>query len=189
MYNPYVVIGWAWAAIGVVWLVSSVTSKRTVRRQSAASRLLQLSLPAFAALLISGKGPWKMLLSRQIIEPSPASANLGVALTLAGIGFALWARFVLGRNWSGTVTIKHDHELVRSGPYSIVRHPIYSGFLLALVGTAIVRGNVGTFVGVALAILALRLKSLTEESFMLEQFGSQYTAYKRDVKALVPFVW
>jgi protein-S-isoprenylcysteine O-methyltransferase len=78
---------------------------------------------------------------------------------------------------------------VRSGPYSIVRHPIYSGFLLALVGTAIVRGNVATFVGVALAILALRLKSLTEESFMLEQFGSQYTAYKRDVKALIPFVW
>jgi protein-S-isoprenylcysteine O-methyltransferase Ste14 len=189
MYDPYAIIGWAWGTVAIIWLVSSFTSKRTARRQSAASRLGQLALAVFAALLISGRGPWKEILSQQIISQNPASADLGLALTLAGILFALWARFVIGRNWSGTVTIKHDHELVRSGPYAIVRHPIYSGFLLALLGTVIAHGTAGAFLGLAMVILVLRLKSLTEESFMLEQFGSQYTAYMREVKALVPFVW
>jgi protein-S-isoprenylcysteine O-methyltransferase Ste14 len=173
----------------VIWLVAGTTSKRTVRRQSTVSRYVQLCLGIVAGLLIWGSGPWKVILSGQIVPRTPPTANLGLALTLAGLVFALWARFVLGKNWSATVTIKHDHELVRSGPYAIVRHPIYSGFLLALLGTSIARGNIGAFVGVAIAALALRLKSLNEESFMFEQFGSQYTAYKKDVKALVPFVW
>jgi protein-S-isoprenylcysteine O-methyltransferase len=107
---------------------------------------------------------------------------------VAGLGFSLWARFALGRNWSGTVTIKRDHELVRSGPYAIVRHPIYSGILLALLATAIARGHLGAFVGLAVAALTLRLKALSEESFMVEQFGAQYSAYQREVKALIPFV-
>ncbi len=88
------------------------------------------------------------------------------------------------------MTLKQDHELVRSGPYGVVRHPIYSGFLLALLGTIIAgHGNVGGFLGLALAAFALRLKSFTEESFMEDRFGTQYTVYKRDVKALIPFVW
>lgn len=189
MYDPYAVMGWAWAAVAVVWLVSAFTSKRTARRQSAGSRLVQLGLAVCAALLIAGKGPWRAALLRQVISQNPAVANLGLALTLGGILFALWARFALGRNWSGTVTIKHDHQLVRSGPYALVRHPIYSGFLLALLGTVIAHGTLGAFLGLALVVLVLRLKSLTEESFMLEQFGAQYTAYMHDVKALVPFVW
>jgi protein-S-isoprenylcysteine O-methyltransferase len=189
MYDPYPIIGWAWGIVAAVWFVSSFTSKRTARRQSAGSRLVQLGLAAFAALLISGKGPWKQVLSRQIIPHSFATANLGLALTLAGLTFALWARFMLGRNWSGTVTIKRDHELVRSGPYAFVRHPIYSGFLLALLGTVIAAGTLGASLGLAVVVLVLRMKSLTEESFMLEQFGSQYADYKRHVKALVPFVW
>ena len=189
MYNPYVVMDWAWGAVAVVWAVSSFTSKRTARRQSARSRLVQLGLAAFAAILIAGIGPWETTLSRQIVPKSSVIANLGLALTLAGIGFALWARFALGRNWSGTVTIKRDHELVRSGPYAIVRHPVYSGFLLALLGTFVARGSLGALLGLGVILLVLRLKSLTEESFMLEQFGSQYTAYQREVKALVPFLW
>jgi protein-S-isoprenylcysteine O-methyltransferase Ste14 len=115
--------------------------------------------------------------------------SVALALISAGLAFAVWARFVIGRNWSGTVTLKQDHELVRSGPYAIVRHPIYTGFLLALVGTAVARGTIGAFIGVAIAVLTLRLKSLTEESLMLHQFGPQYATYKRDVKALIPFVW
>ncbi|HEY7307157.1 MAG TPA: isoprenylcysteine carboxylmethyltransferase family protein [Bryobacteraceae bacterium] len=189
MPDPYRIIGWAWTTVAIVWLAASFTSKRTVRRQAPGSRLLQLLLGAFAALLILGKGPWKVALSRQIVSQSLPAADLGLILTLVGLAFALWARFVLGRNWSGTVTIKRDHELVRSGPYAIVRHPIYSGFLLALLGTAIARGNLGAFAGFAVAALTLRLKATSEESFMVEQFGPQYALYKRNVKALVPFVW
>jgi protein-S-isoprenylcysteine O-methyltransferase Ste14 len=189
MADPYRIIGWAWVAVVMIWLVAGTASKRMVRRQSTVSRYLQLCLGVVAGLLIWGRGPWQVMFSAQIVPQSPDTGNLGLALTLAGRAFALSARFVLGKNWSATVTIKHDHELVRSGPYAIVRHPIYSGFLLALLGTSIARGNIGAFVGVAITALALRLKSLNEESFMLEQFGSQYTAYKQDVKALIPFVW
>ena len=85
--------------------------------------------------------------------------------------------------------IKRDHELIRSGPYSIVRHPIYTGFLLAILGTVIYIGEMRGLVAFALAITGLKWKSLTEESLMQEQFGTQYADYKRHVKALVPFVW
>ena len=150
---------------------------------------MQLCLVLIGALLISGKGAVAILLGWQVIPKSPSAADVGVLLTLTGIGLALWARFALGKNWSGTVTLKQDHVLVQSGPYGIVRHPIYSGFLLALLGTACLHGTLSAFFGVAIIALAFRLKSLTEESFMTEQFGQQYTAYKRTVKALIPFVW
>ena len=85
--------------------------------------------------------------------------------------------------------IKRDHQLIRSGPYSFVRHPIYSGLLLAILGTATYIGEIRGLFALALAIIGLKWKSLTEESFMQEQFGSSYIEYKRHVKALIPFVW
>ncbi len=138
---------------------------------------------------MSGKGQGGLPLVWQVIPQSSVYTGIALVLTLAGLSLALWARFVLGKNWSGTVTLKQDHALVQSGPYRIVRHPIYSGFLLALLGTAGLRGTPGAFLGVAFIALSFRLKSLTEESFMTEQFGQQYTAYKGAVKALIPFLW
>lgn len=189
MLDPYKIIGWAWVAIAVLWLVTSFTSKRTIRKQSAGSRLVQLCLWVAVILLLWGQGLGNIARDWALIPRVPASADTGLVLTIAGLAVAIWARFALGRNWSANVTLKQDHELVRSGPYAAVRHPIYSGILLALLGTAIARGDVGALVALAIAALALHLKSRTEESFMADQFGSQYTEYKRDVKALIPFVW
>jgi protein-S-isoprenylcysteine O-methyltransferase Ste14 len=112
----------------------------------------------------------------------------GLVLTALGIGFTIWARLWIGGNWSGTITIKEEHELIQNGPYAIVRHPIYSGFLMALLGTAIVQGEVRALLGFPLAVLGWGLKLRMEESFMTQQFGSAYLDYKRRVKALVPFV-
>lgn len=188
MFDPYRIIGWAWITVLVIWVATALTSKRTVRRQSPGSRLMQVCLGLVAGLLMWGGQP-QSFLSWQLVPKSNDAAEVGMLLTLAGIALALWARFVLGRNWSGTVTVKQDHELVRSGPYRIVRHPIYSGFLLGLLGTAIARGQIGAFLAVAVAALTFHLKSLTEEAFMTEQFGSQYITYQRSVKRLIPFVW
>jgi protein-S-isoprenylcysteine O-methyltransferase len=111
-----------------------------------------------------------------------------MALTILGSAFAIWARSALGGNWSAAVTVKKNHSLVQRGPYQVVRHPIYSGCLLAMLGTAIVFGEVGCFVAVVLALVAWWLKSRVEEEFMTQQFGDDYRSYQRSVKRLVPFL-
>ncbi len=117
-----------------------------------------------------------------------AARWIGLALTAIGIGFAIAARLWIGSNWSGRVTIKEQHQLIQSGPYSLVRHPIYSGLLLALLGTALVHGELRGLAGFALAALGWVLKLRTEEAFLSQQFGDAYLDYKQRVKALVPFV-
>jgi protein-S-isoprenylcysteine O-methyltransferase Ste14 len=189
LVDPYQIISWAWIAIFIIWMAAAVTSKRTVRRAPIGFRLAQAAMGVAAGSLFFGWGQERTPLGYFLIRRSMDSAYVGLTMTLAGLAFTLWARFVLGRNWSGTVTVKENHELVRSGPYRLVRHPIYTGFLFALLGTAIVRGDLSAFLGFALATLTLKLKSLTEESFMTDQFGEQYATYKQGVKALIPYVW
>jgi protein-S-isoprenylcysteine O-methyltransferase len=95
----------------------------------------------------------------------------------------------LGGNWSASVTVKQDHRLVRRGPYTIVRHPIYTGLLLALLGTAVALGELRGLLGVVVAFAAWRAKSRMEEAFMRQEFGLEYATYQGEVKALVPFIY
>jgi protein-S-isoprenylcysteine O-methyltransferase Ste14 len=184
----HVYIDSAWIAAGIVWLAGAVRTKRTAQAQTSGSRLLHLSVGAAALVLLfnshAGIGP----LASRFVPDSAAIAYTGLALTVAGIGFAIWARAFLGRNWSAKVTIKQDHQLMLSGPYAVVRHPIYSGFLLALLGSALALGEVRGLLAVALAFVTWWFKSRLEENFMQQRFGGEYAAYKRRVKALIPFV-
>ena len=100
----------------------------------------------------------------------------------------MWARVHLGRNWSGIVTVKEGHELITGGPYAIVRHPIYTGLLLAFIGSALARGEWRGVLAVAVVLAALWRKLGLEERWMREQFGSAYQAYSQRVAALVPFL-
>jgi protein-S-isoprenylcysteine O-methyltransferase Ste14 len=129
------------------------------------------------------------VLAIQVVPDADWTRYLGLVLTVAGVLFAIWGRASLGRNWSGVVSIKQEHHLVQHGPYAIVRHPIYSGFLLAMLGTALADGQTGCLIAVALAFLAWWLKSRTEEEFLAAQFGDAYTNYQARVRALVPFVF
>ncbi len=95
----------------------------------------------------------------------------------------------MGRNWSGTVTVKQDHKLIRTGPYAVARHPIYAGLGLAILGTAIAIGEVRGLAATVAALIGMALKSRLEEEFMTEQFGAEYVQYKKDVKAMIPFIW
>jgi protein-S-isoprenylcysteine O-methyltransferase Ste14 len=177
-----------WLGVGAVWLFGAIVAKRTEQTQSLGSRLRQVSLEFIAFfLLFSSVGP-RWLPWRFVAPESSVAQRIGLALTALGIAFAVWARLWLGRNWSGRVTIKEQHELIQDGPYTIVRHPIYSGLLLAMLGTAIVRGEVCGLIALPFAILGWTFKLRTEESFMTQQFGAAYLDYKRRVKALVPFV-
>lgn len=182
-------VGYAWLAVGIIWLLAAFGTKRAVRQYAGRGRILQVALLLLAFLLVFYRRFPMGFLDKRFIPHSTAAYGIGGALTFAGLSLALWARFFLGRNWSGEITVKKDHQLIRTGPYAIVRHPIYSGFLFALLGSALVFGQVRCFAGLLLAAIGWRLKSLVEEQYMTEQFGVEYTGYKREVKALVPFIW
>jgi len=182
-------IDFAWLTFGVIWLIASFRTKSTAQVQSVGSRVVQSLLTVAAYfLLFSGAAPGGFLADR-LLPASVEWALIGTALVLVGLLFALWARFFLGANWSARVTVKHDHELIQSGPYRLVRHPIYSGLLLAILGAALAFGEARCLLAVVLAFIGLKLKSLTEEKFMLGQFGESYAQYRREVKGLIPFIW
>lgn len=186
--NPHAAVKWVWIAFGAFWLLAAFAQKRSVRRQSASSRLTQIAvvLVALAAFYIARD---KLgVLQRHFVPNAPATQYFGVLLLVLGLGFSVWARFMLGRNWSGMVTVKENHVLITRGPYAWVRHPIYTGMLLALFGTAVVGGTLIGLLFMAVATLVLWLKLRTEERFMLETFGEQYRAYRQRVKALIPYI-
>jgi protein-S-isoprenylcysteine O-methyltransferase Ste14 len=114
---------------------------------------------------------------------------IGSVLTIIGLAFALWARFHLGSNWDSLISLKLDHKLVRTGPYAIVRHPIYSGFMIALVGSFLNFGHFRSSIAAAMVILAWVYKAGLEETFMRDHFGVEYDQYCHDVKRLIPKVW
>ena len=178
----------AWIIIAVVWLVTAMRVKRTVRIEPYSSRIGHvLTFATAVGLLFSSSlriGP----LAWRAFPPSEIAAAVGLALTIGGISFALWARFYLKGNWSAMVALKEDHTLIRTGPYAIVRHPIYTGLLLAMLGTAIAVGELGCFLGVILAFAGWIAKARMEECFLLQQFGGTYSQYSHHVKALIPFV-
>jgi protein-S-isoprenylcysteine O-methyltransferase Ste14 len=183
-------ISYAWLALLVVWLVATVGTKQTVQRQRGPSRVLHVGIMFLGIALIFNlyhwfDGGW---LANRIIPREGVYVLGGAVITIAGMLFTVWARVVLGTNWSGTVTIKENHELIRRGPYQIVRHPIYTGLLLGLLGTAFVYGAARGLVGVLVCGLALWIKSQAEEQFMVQQFGEQYVQYRREVRALIPYV-
>jgi protein-S-isoprenylcysteine O-methyltransferase Ste14 len=189
----YRMVEWIWAAVGAVWLVAALQSKKTARREALSSRLLHTAVMAAAFVLVFPSlassirlpmGP----LARRFAPEGPAAGWAGVALAFAGCAFAIWARLLLGRNWSAGVTVKQNHELIRKGPYAMVRHPIYSGFLLGLLGAALAVGEWRGLAGLALAFVGWGMKLRQEEAFMAAQFGGAYAAYRRQVKALIPFL-
>ncbi|MGA8670162.1 MAG: isoprenylcysteine carboxylmethyltransferase family protein, partial [Terracidiphilus sp.] len=105
-----------------------------------------------------------------------------------GLLFAVWAREHLGRNWSRSVTIKQDHELITSGPYAVVRHPIYTGILTGFLGTAIALSQVRGFIAFVLIFLVFWIKLRMEEQWMRSQFGETYATYAHRTAALVPYL-
>jgi protein-S-isoprenylcysteine O-methyltransferase Ste14 len=178
-----------WGATTIIWLLGILASKRTVLRQSPGSRSLQSGLTLLAYFMVFSRYFRSGWLAERYLPPSDSVAAVGLLLTLLGLAFAVWARVQLGRNWSGAVTLKEDHQLIRRGPYAVVRHPIYTGLLLGILGMALIIGEVRGLLGFIILFVAFRLKCRTEEAFMRQQFGEQYSQYQHDVKALIPFIY
>jgi protein-S-isoprenylcysteine O-methyltransferase len=186
--NLHRIVYWLWLGSFAVWAVSAIATKQAIGSYTTWQSRVAVWMVALA---------WGLLLDRELsgalmwrfVPMSLAEIYGGLALTLAGLGLALWARFHLGRNWSALVELKLDHKLVRSGPYAIVRHPIYSGFMLAALGTAVAFGELHGLISFALIVVAWSYKSRLEEAFLAKQFGAEYDRYCKEVKGLIPFVW
>jgi protein-S-isoprenylcysteine O-methyltransferase Ste14 len=183
--------GWAievlWLSWGLYWWWSSRHVKRARRRESVASRAAHLLPLAIAALLLAWPAAPGWLGERWLAVDADRTWA-GTVLVAAGLGLSVWARVLLGGNWSASVTLKEDHQIVRAGPYRLVRHPIYTGLLLAFAGTALARGEWRGLVAFAVAAVALWRKLRIEERWLTEEFGARYADYRRQTRALIPFI-
>lgn len=170
------------------WMIAARNVKAAHRREGGIVRVLDAALFLLVAALLAAPGLLPEFLRARFIAPYPALGALGATLTVAGVAFAIWARLHLGREWSGTVTVKDAHALIRSGPYAMLRHPIYSGVLLALLGTALAFGEWRALAAFLLFLVAVLRRIVAEEAFMREAFPG-YDQYRRASWALIPFVF
>jgi protein-S-isoprenylcysteine O-methyltransferase Ste14 len=177
-------IPWVWIVWWVSWWIAALARSRTVAR--AKGRVAYRVVPVFGAFLIfaafsrrlSGLFTWRL--------PAGAAWTM-VGVALAGFAFTWWARIHLGRLWSADVTRKEGHRVVDTGPYRLVRHPIYTGLCLAAFATAIIEGSIMAVTGAAIFTWGFQIKARIEERFLATELGESYTEYARRTPMLVPF--
>jgi protein-S-isoprenylcysteine O-methyltransferase Ste14 len=176
-----------WLVFALYWLVSALKRKVTKKRETIFQRLrYTVALLVGFWFLFSPDVQFYPWLDLRFLPATPLYGWLGVAITVAGAGVAFWARWHLGTNWSGVVTLKEGHELIRTGPYRTIRHPIYTGMLLALLGTALAVGEVRGLLAIALAWFSFYLKARREESFLAEEFGTAFAEHQRRTGMFLP---
>lgn len=177
-----------WLCWAAYWLAASWAVKSAQRREPLGSRLLHIVPLCVAAWLLWAQRVPGAFLNARMFPWAEWEFWVGALITALGLLFSVWARIHIGGNWSGTVTVKENHELIMSGPYALVRHPIYTGLLFGFLGSALARGEWRGMFALAVTWLALWRKYLFEERWMVERFGTQYEAYRHKVPALVPFL-
>jgi protein-S-isoprenylcysteine O-methyltransferase Ste14 len=182
MHPVLLVIGIGWAVFWVYWLVAAFTAKSSRGRWSRVSGLR-------IGLLVVAAGFIRLSFSQggHAIGTSPVLAGIGVAVWAVGLGIAVWARLYIGRNWGMPMTRREEPELVTTGPYRYVRHPIYTGLIIGVLGTALATSLYGLIV-TAVLVGIFTYSATREESFLTGEFPGTYPAYKARTKMLIPFL-
>jgi protein-S-isoprenylcysteine O-methyltransferase Ste14 len=176
-----------WIITGVIWVISALSVKPTKERQPIFGRLIYLWITVVVVVLLIG-AIRRFDLSGAILPHTLGIAVLADLIVLAGFVIAVWARLVLGGNWSSRVVLKENHELIQRGPYHFVRHPIYSGLLLMVLGTVVLAGTLGAFVALLICSCAFWIKLRQEEALLTKRLPG-YSEYKARTKALIPLVF
>jgi protein-S-isoprenylcysteine O-methyltransferase Ste14 len=184
--TPSEVVYSSWIVFALYWLVAALGVKRTAKRQNPAERMLYIVFMAAGFFLLYQENPNWGPLNRRFLPDRLWTAWLGSALCSAGVLFAIWARRTIGRDWSAEVQIKEGHELIRSGPYAHIRHPIYTGLLLATLGTALLIGKYRGLLAVAMFLVGFTRKARKEESFLAAEFGSAFEEHRRHTGFFLP---
>lgn len=175
-----------WFLFGAYWLVSALKRKKTKQRETILQRFGYTLPLGLAFYFLYQSHPLYGWLRVRFLPVGPAGEWLGVVLAAGGIAVAFWARWHLGTNWSGVVTLKQGHELIRTGPYRTIRHPIYTGILLALLGTAISFGEIRALLGVAIAWASFYIKARREELFLSQEFGPSFAEHQQSTGMFLP---
>jgi protein-S-isoprenylcysteine O-methyltransferase Ste14 len=171
--------GYLWCILGLVWLAMAITTKKAKRRETPFELVLHVAPLFLAFWLLFGRVqlfPW---LLQPLLPGLPILWWTGLFLTALGLAISIWARLSLGSNWSGTVTLKDDHELIRKGLYRRIRHPIYTGLLVAVIGTGLIHSQLRDLLGFLLLYFTFYFKAKREESFLHHEFGPSFTDHQR----------
>jgi len=189
-----VLVLWLWVAFLLYWLVLAQFNKKASPNapwRLASGVRLTVVLVAVLLVLLSRRhavpGLFASLGGVLAMHAGAAGQWVGLGLCLAGFGFAMWARLHLGRNWGMPMSLRQGHELVTSGPYAYVRHPIYTGIMLAMIGSTLARGLAWLLL-FCLGFAYFLFSARTEEQMMAAQFPNTYPAYRRRTRMLIPFL-
>ena len=174
-----------WIVFWFYWLISALAAKRNIRRAPVGPRIFIILA---VILLLQFPQARAFFFANRNFMLNPWIAGLGALLCVAGIALAVWARLYLGKNWGMPMSLKENPELVTTGPYRFVRHPIYSGILLAMLGSALASGLLWLLVFILFGSYFV-YAAHTEEQIMQRQFPGQYPAYQKRTNALIPFIW
>ena len=170
---------WLWCLLSIVWLVMAFTTKKAKHTETLLERLLHVAPLLLAFWLLFGRSklfPW---LYDPLLPGHPFLWWMGILITALGVAISIWARLSLGSNWSGMVTLKADHELIRKGLYRFIRHPIYTGILIAFLGTGLIRSQWRDLLSFLILYATFYFKARREESFLQREFGSSFTEHQR----------
>jgi protein-S-isoprenylcysteine O-methyltransferase Ste14 len=177
-----------WALWVLCWILSAIGVKRARWHESILSAVGYRLILLVGVLLMARPQLWPAILRERFLPESSIIVAVGILLVAAGLSFSVWARVHLAGNWSGNVTVKENHELVQSGPYRWLRHPIYTGILLAIAGTCLAVGEWRVGPAMALAIVSFMVKSRIEER-ALRVALPDYAAYEKTTWAIIPYVY
>jgi len=190
MISTYTAVAYgSWLVLFLVWLPGYFTSKKTVARPERGRQMGALLFIWAGFALVFNHSSFGSALATRLTQRTGPPAQIGLALDLVGVLFAIWARLTIGRNWSNIMALKEKHELVQTGPYAFVRHPIYTGMSLAVLGTAMTTGSLASYLGFGCMMIGLLMRIQSEDRLMARQFPESHPAYRQRTKKLVPFVW
>jgi protein-S-isoprenylcysteine O-methyltransferase Ste14 len=182
-----IIIVSCWVIVGIYWSVGAFFQKPQSGKINHINRFIHKMYLGISAVLLLGYNIYHPL-SIVLIRQSTCSDIMSVVLSILGLFVAVWARIILSDNWSVNVALKKGHELIQTGPYRCIRHPIYAGLLMLFIGTCIAIGRIGGFIGLLILLIGLGVKIRQEESLMIKHFGKKYLDYKNHTKALIPFI-
>jgi protein-S-isoprenylcysteine O-methyltransferase Ste14 len=187
--TPDRAMNWAkvlWSILALVWLGMAFALKSVKRSETVRERIQHIVPLLLAFWLVLGDVkpfPWLHL---RLLPGAPHIWWAGILITAEGMAIAIWARLTLGSNWSGMVTVKENHELIRTGLYSRIRHPIYTGILVGLAGSGIIRGQLRDLLGFLILLITLHFKAKREEGFLHQEFGPSFVEHQRHTGMFLP---